>query len=287
MVDILRKCDIFIGMYDEIKYYAVFKISEDEMRNILENEVPSSDLILSQPVSATYKNNEIYSTDVLRKTALSHGKTHYVISNCYFTGYDPVPFQTTDGDGNIIHVGNITYFPSLSIDNLIMGNIEGSCVEWCNPNAYGELQLRNNLFRTLDQLKLRERKIFDGDYGVDITISDYIERNFREIRLFHTYNHPTNAILIELVKRLMKRLGLPFSPVILDYELLGEYSIPPPPSVYYGYNMTFVYPKFIIKQKEYSTYEAMKIFRNTLANSDPNLHNRWKSSISWGIEKLK
>ena len=205
--EILNISEIFKSKYTKVVYYQVFNITEDKMKHILENEVKNADLILSQPVSEKYKGTDIFSTKKLRETALKYGKKHYIISNCYFTGYDPNPFQTTNEYGEILHFNNISYIPSMCFDELLDKNIEKSCIKWCNIDYYNKSQLEKNINNTLNELKSRESDVFGNGYGIDIKISDFIEENYKKVKLFHTYNHPTNVLLIELSRRVMNRIG--------------------------------------------------------------------------------
>ncbi|MEY3329627.1 MAG: hypothetical protein RLZZ115_2510 [Cyanobacteriota bacterium] len=43
----------------------------------------------------------------------------------------------------------------------------------------------------------------------DIIISDFIEENWTKIKLFHSMNHPTNLVLLEVADRILTNLGLP------------------------------------------------------------------------------
>lgn len=285
--EILRRSKTFTSVYKEIIYYAVFDLTEVKMKDILENDVKRADLILSQPVSNNYKGTDLFSTKVLRDTANKYNKKHYVISNCYFTGYDPNPFQTTDLNGSIIHINEISYYPSISFTSILNKDLVKSCVNWCKPDAYSKEQLDINIKRTLDELVNREKKIFDNEYGIDIIISDFIRDNYTIMFLFHTYNHPTNLLLLELFNRIMHKIGLPTEKIDLERELLGDFSIPPPPSVYYKMGMKFEYPRFYIKGQSLSTSQAMKLFIESIGEQKPELINRWKSTINWGLTRLE
>jgi hypothetical protein len=109
------------------------------MKNILDNILPTCDLILSQPVSDKYRGTDIFSSKVLREKKNQNAK-HFIVSNCYFTGYDPVPFQTTDLDGGIIKVDGYSYFPSVCIESLIMGDKKKASRVWCDINANTNLE---------------------------------------------------------------------------------------------------------------------------------------------------
>lgn len=280
--EILKKSKLFTSIYDEILCYTIFTITAEEMKDLLENVVPTCDLILSQPVSDNYRGSDLFSTKLLRQKK-KEGAKHFIISNCYFTGYDPIPFQTVDQDGNTTNVGGISYYPSVSLTSLLNGNIVQSCIDWNQLNTYSDEDIQYNYKKSIDELKKRENKVFDNDYGVDIKISDFIETNYQSKYLFHTYNHPTNILLLELTRRIVERLGLVMENVTLDRELLGDNSMPPPFSVYLKSNMTFRYPSFVIANVEYkNTRSAMTQFVNNLKHADPSDFERWRSTISYG-----
>ena len=287
MYKILKNIPLFTSIYTEIYNYTIFTLSVDEMNNILNNIVPTCDLVLSQPVSSNYQNTDIYSTAKLR-SKIKPGAKHFIVSNCYFTGYDPIPFQITDETGQTIHLKDISYIPSLSLPSLLLGNTDQACKDWCNIDGYTNEELNKNYLVSITELKKREQKVFDNDFGIDITISDYIEKNYKTMYLFHTYNHPTNILLFELVRRLLNKLkimeiGIGFG---ITTELLGIHSIPPSPAVYIKNNMTFKYPKFIINSQCYTTKQAMSIYSDILKVSNSDLHNKWLATIKYGRTKI-
>jgi hypothetical protein len=286
---ILKEDPVFSSIYETIEYYPVFAITEEEMKHILNNIVPKCDLVLSQPVSDGYKDTNLFSTKTLRAN-IKIGTRHLILPNCYFTGYDPVPFQTTNNKHEIISndVG-ISYYPSISLKSLLSGDIKQACIDWCNMEAYTKEELAFNYEKSIVELKQRESKVFDNGYGTDVVISDYIEANYKSSFLFHTYNHPTNLLLIELSRRVMNLLGIPNINLghKLDKEILGNVSIPPPPSVYYGSGMDFEYPHFVINDVRYTTIDVMKYFESSLKELSSSLHNQWLACISYGKSKLK
>lgn len=286
--EILKSCKNFTEIYDDIICYTIFSITVEEMQNIIDNILPTCHLVLSQPVSENYRDNPIFSTSYL-KSKLSTTTKHYVLANCYFTGYDPIPFQTTDLDGNIMHLKGISYFPSISLESLLEKNILQACKDWCNIDIYSKLELVNNYQRSIDELIRRENKIFDTNFIVDIKISDYIVENYRSQYLFHTYNHPTNILLFELTRRILNKLAINI--IDLSYtgaELLGDNSIPPPISVYLKMGMEFKYPSIIINKKYHSTFNAMTYWANILMDvKNDKLTNNWIATIKYGRKKLQ
>lgn len=284
--DILKKSPIFSSLYSEIVSYQIFNVTVERMNIILENELPSCDLILSQPVRKSYRNNEIFSTDTLRKRAKDLGVVHYVVSNCYFTGYDPLPFQITGAGGNIIASEGFSYIPALSLESLCEGDIKRACADWNSIDSFTPEEIEKNLLLTLEELKMREKNIFDSESEIDIKISDFIEENFRKKLLFHTYNHPTNTLLLELAERICRKVGVLLGKVTLDEELLGSYSIPPPPSVYYHMKMTFKYPFFVVKFEQLATKPAMEKYASLIKNIGYEHKETWKEALSCKRNKL-
>jgi hypothetical protein len=283
--NILRSMPEFTSIYTNILDYTIFSISEEEMKNIIDNILPTCDLVLSQPVSDNYRNTNIFSSKTL-KSHIKPGAIHLIISNCYFTGYDPVPFQTTDENGGILQTDGMSYYPSLSLESLLLGNIEKACIDWCNPESYSLTEIERNYYLSIEELKRRELKVFENDFGVDIKISDYIEKNYKHLFLFHTYNHPTNVLLYELVKRIFNRIGIPYVERFLTKELLGDITIPPSPCIYLKSKMDFKYPSFSILDKKYTTDQVMVFFSSILKKTNKNLHNTWLSSIKYGKLKI-
>lgn len=288
LATILKQNPAFTNIYDEILVYTIFNITDKEMENIINNIVPTCDLVLSQPVSKSYRNNPIFSSYKLRQS-LKPSATHLIVANCYFTGYDPCPFQTTDENGSIIHFNKQSYYPSICLEPLLTNDILQACKNWCNINAYSKQELDKNIITTLTELKNREKCVFEENFPVDIVISDYIENNYRNKFLFHTYNHPTNVLLYELARRILNRLGLPVVNLEVEKELLGDTSIPPCPSVYFQSNFTFEYPDFVIDNVKYNTKTAFTLLANSLNNKNivtEKLINRWRSSIKYSRSKL-
>jgi len=256
------------------------------MEKILNDIIPTCDLVLSQPVSSNYRSNDIFSTAKLR-SKIKSGAKHFVIANCYFTGYDPIPFQITNEKDHIIHSNGISYFPSICFESIMNKDVIKSCINWCDIDIYNDNELLNNYNTTIEELKAREQKIFDNNFGVDIKISDYIENNYKTLYLFHTYNHPTNILLFELVRRILNKLGLPEIGIGNDIfnELLGDNSIPPCPSVYIKTDMKFKYPEFVINSKKLTTKYAMMTYIEAL--SDKSLYNKWMAGIKYGRKKIQ
>lgn len=72
--------------------------------------------------------------------------------------------------------------------------------------------LENDLYRKddiLDNFKKQMMKIQEREKNCSIKIADYIWENYQNIQLFYEPTHPTNALIIEKGKRILKILGIP------------------------------------------------------------------------------
>lgn len=265
IAEMLEQVPEFTALYSVRTSYAVFALSEGEMARILDEELPGADLVVSQPVSAAYKGNRIFSTEYLREKMPSDC-LHVVLPNCYFTGYDPLPFQMTDG-AEVLHLAGVSYLPGLAVAALTAGDVPRACRAVNAPDAFSRAQLDRNYERSIGELRQREADMFGTGVPTDVRVSDFIADNYRSQHLFHTYNHPTNALLKECARRILAcarvRCQLP------DYprELLGDCSLPPVPSVYEQMHMTFPYPRYVIHQRQMNTYEAMQEYARIVGGS--------------------
>lgn len=287
IIEMLKTSVSFTDLYDEILVYQIFELSVDEMHNIITNIVPNMDLVISQPVSRSYKNNEIYSTAYLKKS-LNKKTKHIIIPNCYFTGYDPLPFQLVFHNNETVN-NTLTYYPLLCLKELIECDIKNATKKWCDPEAYTLEILNKNVQNSLTKLRAREKQVFEENYGVDIIISDYIEHNYTKQFLFHTYNHPTNKLLIILAKRILTNLCLPCT--IEEYyesEFLDSTSLPPAPCVYLKLKMQFMYPNFVLNNRIYDTYSAMNKLNNHLIKhyNDDSLYQKWMNIYKEKLHEL-
>lgn len=279
IIEILKSNKEFSEKYDEILSFPVYETSDEIMKNVIDNILPNCNLILSQPVSSDYRG-ELFSTKYLR-SKIPPNSIHLIIVNSYFTGYDPIPFQLTDMENNFLDIKGINYMPSCCVTNFINNNFEKAIEDWNNPEYYTKEQLSINYKYSINQLKNREKKVFDNDFDIDIKISDFIEKNYKKIFLFHTYNHPTNVLLIELTKRILNKLNIKNTKVNINNELLNRTSIPPSISVYKKTNMTFKYPDFYINYLPYSVKDAFKQYYDCFNTFDDKHKLKWEATIKY------
>jgi hypothetical protein len=265
--------------YLDITNVTIFEISLVDYEKILQN-LSEYDIVVSQPVSKTYKNNIIYSTYHLRQLCLQLNIPHYVMVNCYFTGYDPLAFQFTDLSHNFYRLANnSTHIPGICVESALTGNTYKTMQAW-KGDYYTEKMIMDNLKKTIQNLKDREQRVFDDDdISVDITISDFIEENYQRAQLFHVYNHPSNVLLKELMYRMLKVINVNIDVGFPREELLGDDILPPCPKIMEVLKCTFPAPAFIINKRNYSEPAALYYYAEEVGKCDIKLKQQWAATM--------
>lgn len=152
-----------------------------------------------------YQNNgasygEKSSTDFLLKM-LKPNCLKISFPNSYYKGYNP---ETTYLKHNGIIVKRFCdYHDSNVIKDYLLGKSESDVVSSIlDIEYYSNDFIWENAKNSLSELRKRE-------IITDINISDFIEENWTKIKLFHSMNHPTNLVLLEVADRILTNLGLP------------------------------------------------------------------------------
>lgn len=73
-----------------------------------------------------------------------------------------------------------------------------------DQNFYPKSFSQNCYALSINELKNREL-----NQNISVPISDYIEEKYREERLFHVLNHPSQSLIKVLSERILHRIGLP------------------------------------------------------------------------------
>lgn len=240
VINVLKSSILFNNQYKEVIFFYSDQVTIKEVNQIINDILPHTTLVISQ--SSINDDNIL---KFLYQNVEYNNILHYHMINCYFTGYDPLA-----ADKNICHC-NCFICPTLCYTKLLNGNIKKACRKWCDPDAFTKDIVITNYQNSIKQLQLEESNL-------DINISDFIEQNYQNVFLFHNYNHPTNYVLIELAKRILRKLNMHISIIEKHQEeFLGKISFPPAPSVYINLNLNFAYPSFVIDNKIYDTRETM------------------------------
>ena len=121
-----------------------------------------------------------------------------------------------------------------------------------------------NIDYTLSELSKRET-------NTDIKISDFIRDNYRKYRLFHTINHPTDVLGLEVANQILSKLNMP--PISEGTkpqykEVLGRLQVPIYPSVIDGLDLTFVSESSVYWSKEFGKKFTFNQYISQYINQD-------------------
>jgi hypothetical protein len=175
------------------------------------------DCFIYQKVGLAYGD---FSTDPLMGY-LKDSCHRICVPNSFFRGYNPETIYFK------VNGKKISGFCDYHDANVLREWIRGASLEKMermlrNPDYYSKSFISQNAEESLNELEKRESEC-------DITISDFIKSNWIDQKLFHTINHPSNNLLIEMANRILKIIGIPkLDKTELDIkkELIGGTVLP-------------------------------------------------------------
>jgi hypothetical protein len=202
---------------------SVHLATADDVAN-LHRELANTDALVMHRVLPGYRNDIGLDSPCLR-ALLPEGSSSFVLPNLHYEGYFPWTTYAQDPDGLLPALEAESplgpYHDFLAMAAAQDGLDYTDLMEYrCTPQI-ADLLL-NAHAQSLDELSSRES-------DCDVGISDWIAANFRNIPLAHTINHPTQATLDQLLRRLLAKLNTAHSlgPELFDStEYLGDLSIP-------------------------------------------------------------
>ncbi|NJN30197.1 MAG: hypothetical protein HC824_06965 [Synechococcales cyanobacterium RM1_1_8] len=194
----LSEHPLFYKDYEVLDIKAVHLLDQSDIEP-LEKIASLADLFIFQPVSDNYKNMPKLSTNYLLPKLR---RDCQVISSptAYFTGYHPEITYLQDDYGSIKN----TPFPYHDM-NILRLYSEGKSIEEVvrhieRKDFYDLSFVQSNLYKTKDNLAKREKNL-------TIKLSDFIEKNYRNHKLFHSFNHPSYKVLGYLFAQIMQKAG--------------------------------------------------------------------------------
>lgn len=216
--------------------HAIHKITNEEMINFINNILPELSLLIYQPITDTYRSKEGNFSLNYIKSKLHINCKLIVIPNSYFTGYFPEMVYIKDRENKNISKYGIDYHDKNIINRFVKNpddknNCEVLLRQYNSLNYYTKHYSEKIVDISLQNLIRREK-------SCDIIISDFIKKNYKKYRLFHTLNHPTKKLLQEVSNRVLENLGLKRD-VNYDDEVLNSVIFPIYNSTYYNLNLIF------------------------------------------------
>lgn len=194
----------------------VYMLTEQDLEKVTDL-VSSVDLFIYQSVGEAF--GKTYSTEnLLSLTKDSCQRISF--PSIYFNGYMPeINYLRYIG-------GEINAFSDYHDINLVNSYVRNpeNCyqktfAQYKSDDYYSSEELLNNAKKSVSTLREREQLC-------TIKVSDYIEKNWRDTRLFYSMNHPSNSVLDHLVSQVTPILGISLSNSPVGSELLGETVLP-------------------------------------------------------------
>ena len=171
--------------------------------------INKQDIIITQPIEKNYKN-----VDYLNTTYVINNTNGIVIifNSCYFDFYYP-DLKYIKHNNTILHEP-IDYHYQYMIDHYKRGDTIQNYLDNCvnNPDLISQKSLLERATKSINELRNRDtniRKEFGKKSNVYfISISDYIEKNYREKLLFYSMNHPSKYLLQFICENIINILNI-------------------------------------------------------------------------------
>jgi len=190
----------------------------------LHAQLGQADRLIAQRVQPGYRDGIGLDTATLR-ALLPTGAETLVLPNLHYEGHHPWLGYAHDPDGLLAALEADSplggYQDFLAMAAAARGLSLASLLEHPAPEPLLEL-LRQQHQASLAELRRREQYC-------TLTISDWIAERHRQQPIAHTINHPTQASLDQLLRRLLSALGIPnqLGEALFDpNEYLGALSLP-------------------------------------------------------------
>lgn len=179
---------------DWIDFPRVDEISKKDVER-LHQEIKEADYIFLQRVNDEYRNSLGVGTNTLTKLA---NVQVFTFPSIYWNGYNPELCYFKNLDGSTIP-GFYGYHNKVIYYCYMMGATVEETLSFLNSQ---------DAILEIDDISLSFETLREREGTLDVKVSDYIERNYKERRLFHTINHPDNALLEYVCDELMLKANI-------------------------------------------------------------------------------
>lgn len=267
--DFLVDTDKFMEEYFMLKLPAICDIQEEIGQEYWPNEIVKCfDLLIYQVIKKSNVYSEKAATAYLITKVKSDCKL-ICITNAYFNGYFPqlnhsVEYSEkyTMGIMQNRGVGLFKFVDNEIIKKYIKCGDINQVIECLKDEDYysgSEKMVVDNLNNSFKELEKREQIC-------DVKILDYIKENYKRLRLFSEPIHPSNELLIEITKRLLKYLGIENYNIKKNHqqELLSTVNVLIYPSVRKILDLEFCVEKYnfnrLFNKQEVSFDEYVELF---------------------------
>ncbi|MDJ0515226.1 MAG: WcbI family polysaccharide biosynthesis putative acetyltransferase [Trichodesmium sp. MO_231.B1] len=213
---------------------------------IPEQILEKTKLFIYQPLDS--KHGDCSTEYILKK--LPSDCISISLPRLYFKGYWPQHDSNPFNKGNKENFHGLFPYGDKNVNSMINKGFSQDKIlqEISRKHFYHREELLKNIDYTLNELSKRE-------VNKDVKVSDFIRENYRKYRLFHTINHPTDVVGLEVANQILIKLNMPpISQVAKPKhkEVLGGLQVPIYPSVIDGLSLTFVSDSSVYWSKEFA-----------------------------------
>lgn len=223
--------------------------------------IKEQDIIITQPIEENYKNLDYLNT----KYIINNTNGIVIIFNsCYFNFYYP-DLKYIKHNNDILHEPN-DYHYQYMIDYYKRGDTIQNYIDKCvnNPDLISQQTLLEEASKSINELRNRDinirKELCTKSNVYFISISDYIEKNYRERLLFYSMNHPSKYLLQFISENIIN---------ILNIDNTINYTIDPlnnPRCILYKClenTVTFKFNNDIITKKCKDAFSITKLYFDT------------------------
>lgn len=191
----LNKNKLFQNKYNNLPLRAVQTLTDSDTNDVVE-KFRNSDLVIYQSISDKYRYPELSSNKLLKTTHDNAVLISFV--SLYFNGYFP-HLDVFNGKKHILNLVH-DYIIMLSY---VKGMKHKEILDLMNDEKlYSKEIALSKVSEGIDSLKNREKE-------TTLKIADYIEENYKNIKLFNQFNHPKGIIFDKLANQIFDILNIP------------------------------------------------------------------------------
>lgn len=178
--------------FEVVRVPPVHTILSTEILEI-ENLFRSADIVLGQPIGANWGR---LGSESLK--SFFEGSSWIEFPSIYFGGLFPYLQYARNGVGGVFRGPLGDYHDKRILKSFINGSSELECL--VDLLKLNENYCKSHFIKSLNESRDRERNL-------QIQIMPYIEKHLTETRTLYTFNHPTNAVLWNIVIQFLDLIG--------------------------------------------------------------------------------
>jgi hypothetical protein len=244
------KIESFNDKYEIQQIKPVHFLTSEDVPELLK-KIEETDLLIHQPISDNYKGLKELGSNFL-KSKMKNGSVALSFPSIYFKGYNPEMIGLKNFN-KTNYQGPFSYYDGQLMYEVFTGDQDvNSLISKINDESYFCKEKVIKAFNdSLNTLKQREK-------GLDLTVSDIIEKHASKEKLFHVFNHPSLTIISELMKKIMIMINIDIEE-IKGSDTLNRTTYPVYSSIYKHLGFNFNNPhQYKIDNNEYSAVDYIR-----------------------------